>query len=303
MKTINVPILVVDDNKCNRDIIKAFLLDHQRYNISLFENGNKAYEYIYNLKNDNPVLLITDILMPDIDGLTLLNKLRNLHNVYSIVITGHGCTNDLKEAFDAGAIDFIRKPIEKIELISRVDNVIRNINTEMILKKVAITDFLTGAYNRKYFIEQSEKEIRRAKRYKYALSFVIVDIDDFKEINDIVGHLAGDKVLKSFCSVCKNLIRGHDYLCRFGGDEFAMTLTNSDMSNAQVAAERIKNDIENLDVIYNDKTVKFTVSMGITELSTDKNETTHEILARADKALYKAKNSGKNMVCCVGPIY
>ena len=293
----DIPLLVVDDNKANRDLIKAFLKDLLRCEISLFQNGNQVYEHICNLKTDNPILLLTDILMPSIDGLTLLNKLRILRNIYSIVITGHGNRDDLKAAFDAGAIDFIRKPIEKIELISRVNNVIRIINTEFTLKKIAITDFLTGAYNRKYFIEQAEKEIQRAKRYKYPLSFIIIDIDNFKEINDIFGHQAGDEVLKSFSDLCRSKVRGYDFFSRFGGDEFAMAFINANIQAAVGAAERIRQDTEQLQVKHMEKAIDFSISIGVTELSTEENETIDEIIIRADKALYRAKNSGRNTVC------
>ena len=232
--------------------------------------------------------------MPEIDGLSLLKKLRNFKNVYSIVITGQGCINNLKAAFDAGAIDFIKKPFVSIELTSRINNIIRTINTEDKLRKLAVTDFLTGVYNRKYFIEQAKIEILKAKRCNNTFSLLVFDIDNFKNINDTFGHQAGDKVMKEFCSLCKSSIRGYDYFCRFGGDEFALTLINSSLEKAEDAAERIKNEVNQLKVKYYDKIIKFTVSIGVTELSPDKNEDIYKILLRADKALYKAKKSGRN---------
>jgi two-component system, cell cycle response regulator len=292
-KKLDISVLVVDDIKANRDIIKFFLMDQSGYRTILFENGNQVYEHIYNLKTDAPILLITDILMPDIDGLTLLKKLKTLTNVYSIVITGHGGRDDLKEAFEAGAIDFIRKPIEKIELISRVNNVIRIINTENELKKMALTDYLTGAHNRKYFIEHTDREIEIAKRYNQALSFIILDIDNFKDINDEIGHQGGDRVLTLFCNICKKNIRGIDHFCRFGGDEFVIALINSDISMAKTVAERIRSDVQKLEVKYEERTIRFTVSLGIAGYSED-CVSIDDVLRKADKALYDAKNSGRN---------
>ena len=293
---LTVPVLVVDDIKANREIV-GYYLKEEGYDVVSFESGDQIYNYINDKKKDIPILVVTDVLMPGVDGLTLLKKLNKISkNIYAIVITGHGGVNDLKEAFDAGAIDFIRKPINKIELVSRVNNVVRIIRSEEMLKRISGLDFLTGIHNRRYFFEVAEKEISRSSRYKNPLSFVIADIDNFKEINDTYGHQAGDEVLKLLCRVLEGTLRKNDIFCRFGGDEFMLLLIQTSISGAKEVAERIRCDVEKLSLKYDNRIIKFTISLGATEFLEGENENINDIIKKADSALYKTKSSGRNIV-------
>jgi diguanylate cyclase (GGDEF)-like protein len=164
------------------------------------------------------------------------------------------------------------------------------------LVQLASTDYLTGVPNRRYFMELTERELNRTKRYGSKLALVVVDLDLFKRINDTHGHQVGDIVLKKFCTICGNDLRDTDIFGRIGGEEFAIVLPNTPLAEAQEVIERIRQDIETTDVHFGkDSTLHFTASFGITEL-TDEIDF-EEIFKLADAALYKAKENGRNRVC------
>lgn len=163
------------------------------------------------------------------------------------------------------------------------------------LNKLAVTDPLTGISNRRSFFDLAKKEIARAKRYYSKLSLLMLDIDDFKAINDTYGHLAGDLVLKELVKSMKNILRENDMPCRFGGEEFAVLLIESGKVESFNVSERIRKDIAKSNVKWQNHNIKFTVSIGLT-LIKGNDENLDDIIHRADKALYKAKGNGKNRV-------
>jgi diguanylate cyclase (GGDEF)-like protein/hemerythrin-like metal-binding protein len=162
-----------------------------------------------------------------------------------------------------------------------------------ILKEIAFVDSLTGVINRRKFQELSEKELTRSNRYKSSLSFLMLDIDYFKKINDTYGHDAGDEVLKHFSSICLDIARESDVVSRIGGEEFIIMLPVTDENGAYLLAERLRKKVFNSSIKVNNKTIKYSVSIGIGIL-TDKDKNVKEVLKRVDEALYKAKNSGRN---------
>jgi diguanylate cyclase (GGDEF)-like protein len=162
------------------------------------------------------------------------------------------------------------------------------------LAQLSITDPLTGAHNRRYFMETALKEITRSKRYKTALSMVLLDIDHFKKINDTYGHSTGDEVLKALVSATESALRDSDVFCRIGGEEFAAILVETDIELAQSTAERIRLMLEALEVAVEGDTIKMTVSMGLSQLRTD--DDLDKLMKRTDDALYQAKESGRNRV-------
>lgn len=167
----------------------------------------------------------------------------------------------------------------------------RIMRLEHELKKLASTDSLTNAYNRSKFDEIIIKETERAKRYNHLLSLVIFDVDHFREVNDTYGHLFGDYVLKSIANLTRNNIRRIDYLVRWGGEEFMIILTETELKRAEALAARIKKEVE----LFNFKeNVKVTVSFGVTQFRKDDSAGT--FIKRADDGLYKAKVNGRNRV-------
>ena len=164
------------------------------------------------------------------------------------------------------------------------------------LNYMACIDELTGVYNRRYFTERSQNELLRAKRYNHPLSFIILDIDLFKKINDNYGHLAGDEVLKNIGIICKNTIRSTDLLGRFGGEEFTILLPETEIDEAVIIAGRILKIIETSETVYNNSKIKVTASFGVTGTNSTDNLDLNTLFKQADKALYNAKSDGRNCV-------
>jgi diguanylate cyclase (GGDEF)-like protein len=163
------------------------------------------------------------------------------------------------------------------------------------LKELSEKDALTGAYNRRYFMQIFDKEISIAKRYKNKLSVLLIDIDNFKKINDTYGHDGGDAVLKKFVIFCENILRDSDLFSRYGGEEFVVMLPGTPSLGAAIIAERIRAQTEELKISYEKEAIQFTISIGISNvLDTDTNSTA--VLTRADTALYQAKKKGRNRI-------
>lgn len=167
---------------------------------------------------------------------------------------------------------------------------------EKELKLLAETDPLTGAYNRRYFFEHFNRAFSASKRYSSALSFLIIDIDCFKKLNDTYGHDAGDKILKELVAICSPLMRDVDLFARFGGEEFVAMLPNTAIDGALILAERIRKNINQKQLLLANNKINFTVSIGVSEISADDDQYVEEIIKRADLALYEAKEGGRNKV-------
>ncbi len=181
------------------------------------------------------------------------------------------------------------------EMLKTAKEKMKKLEEEMAkAKEKALYDGLTGIYNRAVFNDRIEKEVKRAKRENRKLSFLMIDIDNFKKINDLYGHQTGDMVLKILSNQIKKVMRDFDFLARYGGEELAVILTDTDIKIAKEIAERIRKKIENTKFIYKGERIPVTVSIGCAELKDGDNEKT--LIERADKALYEAKNSGKNKV-------
>ena len=164
------------------------------------------------------------------------------------------------------------------------------------LERLATTDYLTGVYNRRYFMDFAAKEFSRSKRYSHGFSVIQMDIDQFKKINDIHGHAVGDEALKAFTASCLKIIRENDVLGRLGGEEFSIILPETDLAGAMIFAERIRMSTAELKLRVNDQVVRFTVSIGVTTLRKEDSASIEGVLKRADEALYLAKDGGRNKV-------
>ncbi len=162
------------------------------------------------------------------------------------------------------------------------------------MHELAIRDGLTGIFNRRYYLELAEKELARAKRYKRSLSIILFDVDHFKDINDSFGHAAGDEALKELIKTSLEQVRDIDFIGRVGGEEFAITLAETDLKGAVHVAERLRKSVESAKIQIPEGTISATISIGVAEWS-GKEELT-KLLARSDKMLYAAKNAGRNSV-------
>lgn len=164
------------------------------------------------------------------------------------------------------------------------------------MRALATYDDLTGLLTRKVFLERAEQLLKIAKRNQQALSVLLVDIDDFKKINDNHGHAAGDKALSLFGKAVIAVARESDMACRFGGEEFSFCLPSTSSDQALVFAERLLKIIREIEFVYEDEKIKYTISIGIASYPDVNTENIDEILNMADKALYKAKRAGKDQI-------
>ena len=158
----------------------------------------------------------------------------------------------------------------------------------------SMTDPLTGLLNRRYFDEQTRKEVARSRRHGLRFSVLMIDIDHFKRVNDSYGHPVGDLAIKALAEVCSNALRPQDILARYGGEEFVLTLPHTSSDGAGVVAERIRQTVEQVVLDTEAGPVRFTVSIGISTYSRDLP--LEQIVGRADEALYRAKQRGRNCV-------
>lgn len=170
------------------------------------------------------------------------------------------------------------------------------------LHSLASIDDLTDIYNRRYFFELLEMEIERAHRKKQPLSLILIDLDKFKLVNDNHGHAAGDTVLKKVAAFCKNSLRRFDILGRYGGEEFIVFLPETKLSEAQTVAERIRTTIERTPITIGEKSISVTSSFGIASHESEAEITSDMLFALADKALYEAKEKGRNRVITTSPL-
>ena len=168
--------------------------------------------------------------------------------------------------------------------------------SEEAAQKLALIDPLTGAFNRRTFLELAEKEIARTRRARGSLSLIMLDLDHFKQMNDRNGHLAGDEVLKGVVAITLTCLRKEDFLVRYGGEEFCILLPSVAIDRAAVMAERIREAVEQARFSFKGRALSVTISIGVTTLSMEGNENVDTVVNRADEALYAAKKAGRNRV-------
>jgi diguanylate cyclase (GGDEF)-like protein len=301
-------ILVVDDVKLNLQII-ANILDKVGYEYTLVSNGYQALERVNSARPD---LILLDLMMPEMDGLEVCEKIQTnseLSEIPIIFISASKEQDHLLKAFEKGAVDYIIKPFYAAELLARVRMHLELKYSRQELKKLlheqgelvkkletlANTDSLTGVWNRRYLLMIAEQEIKRTQRYYLPFAVLLIDIDFFKRINDTFGHNIGDEVIIFMTKTVLCYLRQVDSFGRFGGEEFVVLLPETDINAAIIVAERIRENIESQYIFVGGKKVSITVSIGVSSYKFG-DKTIDTIIQRADKALYQAKNQGRNRV-------
>jgi len=288
-------ILVVDDNLNNIRLLTDILED-ENFTVYTADNGAAVLAMVHKLKPD---VILLDIMMPGLDGFEVCKLLKNdfdIKDIPVIMVTAKTEGIDIKKSLEMGAFDYIKKPIDEIEVIARVQSAIRFKQTQDKLKEMAMKDGLTGLYNHALLIELFEKEIDKQQRNNGSISFAMIDIDNFKKINDTYGHISGDTVLKELSNILMSSVRGGDIVGRYGGEEFSIVFPGIDEQNAFQLCERIRKEVEDFNFEIGIETVKITISIGINfnELKGIINK--REIIQKADEALYRAKHNGRNRV-------
>lgn len=293
--SMNKKVLVVDDNKNNIRLLTDILED-EGYTVFSAKNGLSALEMTCTLKPD---AILLDIMMPEMDGFEvceLLKKDNESKDIPVIMVTAKTDTSDLHKAFDIGAFDYVKKPIDEIELLARLKSALSFKEYQDILKAMATRDGLTGLYNHTLLLELLQRELSKQERQKSNIAFVMMDIDYFKKVNDTYGHATGDIVLKELAAIILKTVRTTDIVGRYGGEEFSIILSDLELEDVISLCERIRSEVEQYDFIAMDTTIHITISMGIFLKTPQEKALLGEVVIKADEALYAAKNSGRNKV-------
>ncbi len=293
-----IKILVVDDSALARSIMTR-LLRVQKFIVFEAENGQIALDTIE--KHTDIRVVLTDYNMPIMDGLQLTIELRRQfrrEELAIIAISSESDSSISSHLLKLGASDFIHKPFIKEEFDCRINNTVRSLENLDKMFNLANKDYLTGLYNRLYFYSTINDYVNTAIDTNEDFAVAMLDLDDFKQINDKYGHEAGDLVLQAFSSTLLEHIRGADVAVRFGGEEFCVVLKDVAEKDAHKLFDSFRDSIANKIVrLPNGTSLNFTVSTGVTS---DPKDGINSMINLADKRLYKAKLWGKNRVCSDG---
>lgn len=308
-------VLIVDDEPTDLRLLHKHL-ELAGYEVLTATDGLEAMKILH---AEGPQLVITDWMMPEMDGIEFCRAVRCselVGIVYIIILTAHSDKDRLVEAFQAGADDFLSKPFHRQELSARVKAGMRIVSLESELAmerralhktnaeltvlnsqldRLATTDALTGLFNRRVAVQKLDELWEAAVRYDQPLACILLDIDHFKRFNDTHGHDVGDAVLRHVASALRQHTRGCDPLCRIGGEEFLVLCPSTTAAEASNGAERLRRAVESSALTCDGVKLAVTMSAGVSE----RNSTTAgsgELLKSADTALYAAKQAGRNRV-------
>jgi two-component system cell cycle response regulator len=297
----NGTILVVDDRLGSSERLQRMLSGEHKVTVEADPNAA-----LFHAAEGNYDLLIVSLGLENFDALRLCSQVRSLdrtRNVPILAIADADNTARLVRGLEIGVNDYLTRPIDKNELMARVRTQVRKKryterlrdNVQMSIE-MAITDPLTGLYNRRYMESHIGTLVEQAATRGKPLTVLVLDIDYFKSINDTHGHDAGDDVLREFAIRIRKSIRGIDLACRYGGEEFVVVMPETDMAVATVVAERLRRRIasEPFPIQQGARTVDVTISIGLAALGRDDNAA--RVIKRADQALYRAKRDGRNRV-------
>jgi two-component system, cell cycle response regulator len=295
-------VLVADDSAIYRKLVEHTLCSEQ-YEVFYARNGAEAIDL---LSKHEPSLVITDWMMPDLNGLELCEHIRSHPQVsytYIIILTGVTEKNKVVKGLEAGADDYLTKPFHSDELLARVgvgQRIVRlhrqiEANSRQ-LEELALTDALTGLPNRRAVEEWAPRQLSGAIRHGFSFWVVMADLDLFKSVNDGNGHEAGDAVLKKFSQILKANSRASDMCGRIGGEEFLIVLSHTNEEGARLVVERMREQMEAQRFQFGAKEVVVTASFGIAEYRCNQEQTFPGLVAQADAAMYSAKQRGRNRV-------
>lgn len=319
-------VLIIDDEKSIRTILSE-MVQQWGYEVILAADGESGWK-IFQIINE-PVIVLLDWIMPGIDGVELCKRIKQgtkTSHTYVIMLTARKSDiEDMVIGFDAGADDFLTKPIDPRELSCRLSvgsrilsyqyeleqrnatlyettRVMENIMLELQtvngkLKDLSMEDEVTGIANRRCLENYLAKEWWHALREKKIMTFIMVDVDYFKLYNDTYGHLAGDECLKKVAAVLDHSVkRNSDIKARYGGEEFAVVLYAADYAGGQKVAEKIRLAVEELQIPHSASAISsyVTISLGVATMMPDPDSSYETLIKKADDALYRAKREGRN---------
>jgi diguanylate cyclase (GGDEF)-like protein len=304
----NLParILVVDDHEDNIELLRA-RLEARGYEVTAAMDGQEALDSV---AASPPDLILLDVMMPRIDGIEVARRIKGnseLPFIPIIMQTALETTEDKVEGLDAGADDYITKPINFAELEARVNSLLRIkalqrelADANIKLLRVSQTDGLTGLDNRRHLEERLHEMFDHAARLNEPLACMMCDVDHFKSVNDTYGHQAGDAVLRQVAEVLRTTAREIDRVGRYGGEEFLVLLPGASADDGAAFAERVRREIEAREFAYDGGTLRRTISAGVAAWPDPEIPHREALIKAADDALYTAKESGRNRVIKFG---
>jgi len=317
-------VLLVDDQAIVAEAIRRMLADDKEIEFHYCKDPTMAVDEAKKIK---PTIILQDIVMPGVDGYTLLRHYRADPLTAStpvIVLSSKEDPRDKSMAFEKGANDYLVKLPDKIELVARIRAHSRTYQLQMqrdeayreleklqgkleesnrILQRLSVLDGLTGIANRRHFDEILKQEWKRGHREGWNIAIIMIDVDFFKKFNDNYGHQGGDDCLKRVASTLSNTLhRPGDFIARYGGEEFVVLLPNTDAEGTAVIAEQMRSNIEaqNIDHALSSVSNHVTISLGVASVLPDDAAPPEDLVAKADEALYKAKAAGRNRYVIYG---
>ncbi|MBI4772991.1 MAG: diguanylate cyclase [Deltaproteobacteria bacterium] len=298
-------VLIAEDDVTSRRILESTLAKCG-YEVTAVRDGAEAWRA---MQADNPPLLVVlDWIMPEMDGVEVCRNIRAhipMHEryVYIILLTSKGSKEEVVVGIEAGADDYMVKPFHPQELRVRIraGQRIVELHSELVsakeaLKIQATLDTLTGLLNHGAILERLKMELSRARRERRSLGVAMIDIDHFKRVNDSLGHLTGDGVLRECAKRILSTVRDYDSVGRYGGEEFLIILPGVQEVEAKNVLERVRMAVGEREMVLADKAIRVTVSSGV--VSSDGSGNADEVIQAADAALYQAKKLGRNRVEC-----
>jgi len=294
LKNYDTNILIVDDSQTYR-MVMANALKGIHLNVLEAENGQEALEIIQK-EDSNISLVITDYEMPVLNGLELTFKIREEYNkdqMAIIAISSIDTKDVISKFLRFGINDFIHKPFSNDEIITRINSNLELLELFATVKDMANKDFLTGAYNRRFFFNSGEQIFAKARRRKKSLAVAMIDIDKFKNINDTYGHDVGDVAIQEIKRILDKQLRSSDLMARFGGEEFCILLEDITIENSKILFEKIRKVFETNIITIDKLQISYTISIGV---SYGLSESLEAMIKTSDEALYVAKESGRNQV-------
>lgn len=287
-------ILVVEDDEDARMLLTELL--RPRYDVDAVGDGETALKRAADL---NPDLVLLDLFLPGMDGFGALTGLRRNAKTADtpvIFLSAQGDAETKSQGLSLGAADYLAKPFSEQELMARVDRTLKLTAQKEHFRALAQTDGLTGLPNFRSFHARLEEEVARAHRYGHPLACAMVDLDGLKEINDRMGHAAGNRAIVALADAVREELRDTDFAARYGGDEFVVLLPQTNETQGAQFAERLRRRLAD---VSQDAGLPVRGSIGVAAVVADELDSAdaaEDLLRRADEALYRAKRSGRDRV-------
>ena len=291
-------LLVVDDQPTNIQVLYRVFADDCQ--VFMATSGEQA---LHTAREEAPDVILLDVMMPDMDGYEVCRQLKQdsaTRDIPILFVTAHHEAQEEARGLACGAVDFITKPIHPAVVRARVHTHLTLQRQTEVLKRLVFIDALTHAFNRRYFDERLAEEWGRAQRTGRPLGLILIDVDYFKQFNDVNGHQRGDDALRQVAQALKGtILRPGDVVCRYGGEEFACLLPDTDLDGALQVAQRMKLAVRDLAIGHPASAVAevLTISAGGAVRTPTSRGDAAALLALADAQLYRAKAEGRARVC------